>query len=79
MALNPLSVGDAVQTPGISAEIYNPDQLIAGNQNGKTHIGAFEVACHMTGLYPEWWQGRRFDKPTRGWIAGETSLVVREN
>lgn len=32
MALNPLSVGDAVQTPGISAEIYNPDQLIAGNQ-----------------------------------------------
>src|SRR5581483_11386163 len=52
--------------------------LIAGNQNGKTHIGAFEVACHMTGLYPDWWEGRRFDKPTRGWIAGETSLVVRD-
>jgi phage terminase large subunit-like protein len=52
--------------------------LVAGNQNGKTHIGAFEVACHMTGLYPEWWTGRRFTKPTRGWIAGETSLVVRD-
>lgn len=52
--------------------------LIAGNQNGKTHVGAYEVACHMTGLYPEWWQGRRFTKPTRGWIAGETSLVVRD-
>lgn len=52
--------------------------LIAGNQNGKTHIGAFEAACHLTGLYPDWWAGRRFDKPTRGWIAGETSLVVRD-
>ncbi len=52
--------------------------LIAGNQNGKTHIGAFEVACHMTGVYPDWWEGRRFDKAPRGWIAGETSSVVRD-
>lgn len=52
--------------------------LIAGNQNGKTHVGAYEVACHLTGLYPDDWKGRRFTKPTRGWIAGETSLVVRD-
>jgi phage terminase large subunit-like protein len=52
--------------------------LIAGNQNGKTHVGAYEAACHLTGQYPEWWKGRRFEKPTRGWIAGETSLVVRD-
>ena len=52
--------------------------LIAGNQNGKTQIGAYEAACHLTGVYPEGWKGRRFDKPTKGWIAGETSLVVRD-
>jgi phage terminase large subunit-like protein len=52
--------------------------LIAGNQNGKTHIGAYEAACHLTGLYPKSWTGRRFEKPTRGWVAGETSLVVRD-
>jgi phage terminase large subunit-like protein len=52
--------------------------LIAGNQNGKTHVGAFEAACHLTGIYPDYWRGRRFDKPTKGWIAGETSLVVRD-
>lgn len=52
--------------------------LIAGNQNGKTHIGAYEAACHMTGLYPDGWKGRRWDRPTKGWIAGETSLVVRD-
>jgi len=52
--------------------------LIAGNQNGKTHTGAFEAACHLTGEYPDWWRGRRWDRPTKGWIAGETSLVVRD-
>lgn len=77
--------------------------LDAGNQNGKTEVGAFETACHMTGIYPEagqvfyadtpelreagltgkdafpeGWKGRRFDRPTRGWIAGQTSLVVRD-
>lgn len=52
--------------------------LIAGNQNGKTHVGAFEASCHLTGIYPEGWEGKRFTKPTRGWIAGQTSLVVRD-
>src|SRR5262245_47061482 len=35
--------------------------LCAGNQLGKTLAGGFEVAMHTTGLYPDWWQGRRFD------------------
>ena len=52
--------------------------LVAGNQNGKTHIGAYEAACHLTGEYPDDWKGRRWDRPTKGWIAGETSLVVRD-
>jgi phage terminase large subunit-like protein len=52
--------------------------LIAGNQLGKTHAGAFEATCHLTGDYPGWWKGRRFDRPTKGWVAGETSLVVRD-
>src|SRR5271157_61150 len=52
--------------------------LMAGNQEGKTEAGAFEVACHMTGEYPDWWKGKRWEKPTRGWIAGETSLAVRD-
>ena len=52
--------------------------LIAGNQNGKTHCGAFEACIHMTGLYPKDWKGRRFDKPTKGWACGMTSLAVRD-
>src|ERR1035437_1040359 len=52
--------------------------LMAGNQVGKSEVGAFEAACHMTGEYPPGWRGKVFKKPTRGWIAGETSLVVRD-
>ena len=52
--------------------------LLAGNQVGKTEIGAYKVTCHLTGIYPDWWQGERWDRPTRGWIAGQTSLVVRD-
>jgi phage terminase large subunit-like protein len=52
--------------------------LIAGNQNGKTHAGGYEAALHLTGEYPEWWRGRRFERPTKGWVAGETSVAVRD-
>jgi phage terminase large subunit-like protein len=52
--------------------------LLAGNQNGKTHAGAYEAALHATGLYPKWWRGKRLDRPTKGWVAGETSLAVRD-
>lgn len=52
--------------------------FMAGNQLGKTETGAFEVACHLTGDYPSWWMGRRWDRPTRGWASGETSLLARD-
>src|SRR5262245_37867824 len=52
--------------------------LMAGNQLGKTLAGGFEAAMHATGRYPEWWQGRRFDRPTVGWACGVTGEVVRD-
>jgi hypothetical protein len=36
---------------------------IAGNQSGKTHVGAFRVACEALNRYPEWHTGRRVPKP----------------
>jgi phage terminase large subunit-like protein len=52
--------------------------LMAGNQLGKTLAGGFEVAMHATGRYPDWWKGRRFDRPTVGWCCGVTGEVVRD-
>jgi hypothetical protein len=37
-----------------------------------------ELAMHLCGQYPSWWQGKRFDKGIRAWACGETSEVVRE-
>ena len=52
--------------------------LMAGNQIGKTLAGGFEAAMHATGRYPDWWKGRRFDRPTNGWACGVTGEVVRD-
>jgi phage terminase large subunit-like protein len=46
--------------------------LMAGNQLGKTLSAAFETAMHLTGKYPPWWKGKRFNRPVR-WLAGSES------
>lgn len=52
--------------------------LNAGNQLGKTFCGAAEVAYHLTGLYPDWWGGRRWDRPIRAAAGSVTSEVTRD-
>jgi len=53
--------------------------FMAGNQLGKSYSGSCEAAYHATGLYPDWWEGKRFDKATKGWACGETGEVVRDS
>lgn len=53
--------------------------FMAGNQLGKTWGGGNEAAMHLTGQYPDWWPGRRFSGPTRGWCAGVTGEGTRDN
>ena len=51
---------------------------MAGNQLGKTLAGSMEWAMHLTGRYPDWWDGKRFDLPVRLWAAGETRISTRD-
>lgn len=46
--------------------------LAAGNQLGKTYSAASEVAIHLTGRYPDDWQGKRFNRANH-WLAGSES------
>jgi Terminase large subunit, T4likevirus-type, N-terminal len=52
--------------------------LMAANQFGKSFAGGMEAAMHATGIYPSWWQGRRFEEPTIGWVCGQTNEQVRD-
>jgi len=52
---------------------YKERLLVAGNRLGKSFCAGFEVAMHATGRYPDWWEGRRFDKPVLIWTGAETN------
>lgn len=58
---------------------YYQRMMMAANRVGKTEgVGAYEVARHLTGIYPHWWQGRRFTRRTKGWAVGDTRQTVRD-
>jgi phage terminase large subunit-like protein len=57
---------------------FNERAIVAGNRVGKTIAGAYEMTCHLTGLYPDWWQGKVFDRPVNAWAAGDTTHTVKE-
>lgn len=50
----------------------------AANRAGKSLTGAYEAACHLSGQYPAWWPGRKFDHPIEMWAAGDTSQTTRD-
>lgn len=52
--------------------------LKASNQTGKTFGGGGEGSYHLTGRYPEWWEGRRWRRPVRGWAGSKTGEVTRD-
>lgn len=55
---------------------YEERLFMAGNQLGKTWAGAFETAMHLTGIYPDWYRGRRFDAPIRAMCGSESSELT---
>lgn len=57
---------------------YKESLFIAANRVGKTLAGGYAMTCHLTGVYPHWWVGKRFDKPIVGWCAGDTGKTTRD-
>lgn len=58
---------------------YNERLMLAANRIGKTEgVGGYETTLHLTGRYPDWWVGRRFEQPISAWAAGDTGETVRD-
>lgn len=62
-----------------AGKTYSERLFMAGNQLGKTIAGGAEWAMHLTGRYPDWWDGQTFDKPTTMWATGVTGESTRDN
>ena len=58
---------------------YRERCFLAANRVGKSVAGAYEVVCHATGKYPAWWKGKRFKKPIKAWVAGDTGKTTRDS
>lgn len=58
---------------------YRERLFRAANRAGKTEAGAYETTLHLTGKYPDWWQGKRFNHPVNFLVAGETGKLVRDS
>lgn len=63
----------------VNAGAENPERmLMAANRVGKTDTAAPEVAHHAIGVYPDWWEGKRFFKPILAWVGSVTNESSRD-
>jgi phage terminase large subunit-like protein len=53
--------------------------IIGANRSGKTTAAAYAMTAHLTGRYPPWWTGRRFERPITAWCAGVDAKSARES
>ena len=52
--------------------------LMAANQVGKTRTGLTIDSIHLTGDYPEDWEGHKFTKPPMCWLLGFSGEKTRD-
>lgn len=61
---------------------YRERCAMMANRSGKTFgLGGYEMSCHLTGLYPPFWDeigGRIFHNPISAWAAGDTYETTRD-
>jgi phage terminase large subunit-like protein len=54
---------------------YCAGGLVHHNTEG---AGGYETALHLTGRYPDWWEGSVFDSSVKFWAAGKTNETTRD-
>jgi len=54
------------------------DNLVVHN-SGKSHAGAHKMAWDLTGVYPDWYRGKRTIRGIDAWALGDTNENTRDN
>ncbi len=57
---------------------YHEVAFIAANRSAKSWTGAQIIANAAEGIYPDWWEGRKFDRPVKIWCVGKSGNMVRD-
>ncbi len=52
--------------------------FLAGNRVGKTSAALCETVMHLTGEYPNNWEGHKFDKAPEFWIVGRDGKTLKD-
>jgi phage terminase large subunit-like protein len=52
--------------------------FFAGTQLGKSETAAFMTACNLTGLYPKFWDGIRYEHAIEGWSVAKSQKMSRD-
>lgn len=63
----------------VAGASFSERLFMAGNQLGKTVAGGAEWAMHLTGRYPDNWQGATFAKAPLLWAGSVTGESTRDN
>jgi len=56
----------------------NQRLLMAANRIGKSYCGSMELSYHLTGIYPDWWEGRVYKQPIVAWAGGVSNETTRD-
>lgn len=59
-------------------KLYRAVCLLAGNQTGKTRTGTLIDSYHLTGEYPDNWEGHKFTRPITAWLLGYSGEKTRD-
>jgi phage terminase large subunit-like protein len=52
--------------------------VIASNRSGKSYSVGYAIACHLTGIYPDWWTDLKYETGIKLIAAGASNAQVRE-
>ncbi len=52
--------------------------VIASNRSGKSYSVGYAIACHLTGIYPDWWTDIKYKSGIKLIAAGSSSSQIRE-